>query len=164
MNHLEQLISEWYEFNGYFVRRNVRVGRLGHGGYEGELDIVAYHPEKDHLIHIESSIDAQRWADREKRFNKKFNAGKKYITKEIFPWLRKNHKLEQWTVIWASDRNHKTIGGGKVVPIWLFCQDIANDIIKRGKLESNTIPEQFPLLRTMQYTVHWADQIKKPDS
>ena len=27
MNHLEQLTAEWYEFRGYFVRRNVQVGR-----------------------------------------------------------------------------------------------------------------------------------------
>ena len=25
-NHLEQMIAEWYEYQGYFVRRNVFVG------------------------------------------------------------------------------------------------------------------------------------------
>jgi len=27
-NHLEQLIGEWLEHQGYFVRRNVKVGKL----------------------------------------------------------------------------------------------------------------------------------------
>ena len=26
VNFLEQMVAEWYEFRGYFVRRNVRVG------------------------------------------------------------------------------------------------------------------------------------------
>lgn len=52
-NHLEQLISEWPEFKGFFVRRNVRVGKLAGGGYEGELDIVAYHPQDKSALHIE---------------------------------------------------------------------------------------------------------------
>ena len=84
MNHLEQLISEWYEFKGYFVRRNIKVGKLSKGGYEGELDVVAFHPMEKHLIHIEPSIDADSWSKRENRFKKKFSAGKKYIKTEIF--------------------------------------------------------------------------------
>ena len=64
MNHLEQLIAEWFEFRGYFVRRNVKVGKLPHGGHEGELDIVAYHPIDNHLIQIEPSSDAHTWVKR----------------------------------------------------------------------------------------------------
>ena len=45
-NFLEQLIAEGYEYKGYFIRQNVLVGRRSRGGYEGELDIVASHPEK----------------------------------------------------------------------------------------------------------------------
>jgi len=33
-NHLEQLVAEWLEFKGYFVRRNVKVGKLPRGGHE----------------------------------------------------------------------------------------------------------------------------------
>src|SRR5690349_2182454 len=43
-NFLEQLVAEWYEFQGYFVRRNVRVGPRAGGGHAGELDVVAFHP------------------------------------------------------------------------------------------------------------------------
>ena len=42
-NHLEDLTAEWLEFNGYFVRKSVLVGRRDKGGWEGELDVVAVH-------------------------------------------------------------------------------------------------------------------------
>ena len=61
MNHLEQIVGEWYEYSGYFVRRNVLVGKRSKGGYEGELDIVAFNPQTDHLVHIEPSLDADAW-------------------------------------------------------------------------------------------------------
>ena len=40
MNYLEQIVGEWYEYSGYFVRRNILVGKRSKGGYEGELDIT----------------------------------------------------------------------------------------------------------------------------
>ncbi len=62
MNHLEKLIRQYYEWQGYIVRGNVLVGRLSHGGWAGELDIVAYHPQTKRLLHIEPSLDAHTWA------------------------------------------------------------------------------------------------------
>ena len=41
-NYLEQMIAVWYEYRGFFVRRNVLVGKRPKGGYECELDVVAY--------------------------------------------------------------------------------------------------------------------------
>jgi len=153
-NHLEQMVAEWLEYKGYFVRRNVKVGKLTRGGHEGELDIVAYHPLENRLIQIEPSIDPHTWAKREERFQKKFDAGRKYIIAEIFPWLPHNKTFEQWAVVWGSDSKHRTLGGGKVVPIWNLIGLIANDVkaVRKGL----AIPEQFPLLRTMQYTLRWA--------
>jgi len=161
-NHLEQLISEWLEYKGYFVRTNVKVGKLSHGGFEGELDIVAYHPVENHLIHVEPSIDAHTWLKREERFKKKFDAGKKYIILEIFPWLPHNKVFEQWAVLWGSNRNHKYVGGGKVIPIWEMYRIIAKEISLINPV-GKAIPEQYSLLRTIQYTLHWAtpDKLNK---
>ena len=64
-NHLESLVAEWYELRGYFIRRNVQVGKLPKGGYECELDVVGFHPEQRSLVQIESSLDADGWAVRE---------------------------------------------------------------------------------------------------
>ncbi len=40
--------------------------------------------------------------------------------------------------------------------IWKLYQMIGRDIMKVGNPASTAIPGQFPLLRTMQYTLHWA--------
>ena len=58
MNFLEKLAAEWYEYKGYFVRTNVRFGKRPKGGYIGEMDVVAYNPEKQDFVHIETSTDA----------------------------------------------------------------------------------------------------------
>lgn len=119
------------------------------------MDIVGYHPSKKHLIHIEASADADTWAEREKRFKKKFDAGKKYVRSQVFPWLAKAIELEQWAVLWASDKNHKQVGGGKVVSQKNLYQIIAKDVYDAGSPVGNAMPEQFGLLRTMQYTLYW---------
>jgi hypothetical protein len=87
MSHLESLVAEYLEWQGYLVRRNTKVGRLAHGGWEMELDIVGYHPKSQKLVHYEPSIDALSWEKREARYVKKFSAGRKYILQEMFSWL-----------------------------------------------------------------------------
>ncbi len=52
-NHLEQLISEWLEFKGYFVHRNVKVGKLAHGGHAG---LIYPFPEKPKGMHWRTYI------------------------------------------------------------------------------------------------------------
>ena len=79
MNHLEQLVSEWLSYSGYFVRTSVRVGPRARGGFEGELDVVGLHPGRRHLLHVECSSDADSWAERETKFRKKLALGQKYV-------------------------------------------------------------------------------------
>ncbi len=66
MNFLEQLIAEWYAYRGFFVRTNIRFGKRPAGGYEGEIDVAAFNPRTKHLVHIETSTDADSWAERKK--------------------------------------------------------------------------------------------------
>ena len=150
MNHLEQLTAEWYEFRGYFVRRNVQVGKLLKGGYECELDVVAFCPNKKHLVHIEASIDAQSWAEREKRYSKKFEAGKKYVPK-IFQGMILPNDIEQIALLgFASNNKVKTLAGGRV----MTSSELLNEItagIGHMKIAKAAIPEQLSLLRTIQF-------------
>jgi len=151
MNHLEKLIRQAYEYQGYIVRGNVKVGRLAHGGYEGELDIVSFHPESQHLIHLEPSIDANTWEKREQRFAKKFAAGRKYICSEVFPWLPDDSPIEQVAVLISSAR--KELAGAKVISIDEFIRDIREKIQSIGKMANAAIPEEYDLLRTIQMVV-----------
>jgi len=114
-NFLEQLVAEWYEIQGYFVRRNVKVGRRPKGGWDGELDVVAFHPRKKHLIHIEPSTDALPWGQRQKRFEKKFDAGRKYIP-ALFEGLNVPPEIEQIALLGiGSSKTHSSLGGGRVM-------------------------------------------------
>ena len=71
MNFLEQLVAEWYEYEGYFVRSNVRARKRAKGGWDAELDVLAYDPSNLTLLHVETSGDAASWAERKLRFRTK---------------------------------------------------------------------------------------------
>ena len=149
-NYLEQLVAEWYEYQGYFIRRNVMVGKLPKGGYECELDIVAFHPKTKHLVHIEPTQDAHTWAKREQRFEKKFKAGRKYIP-DIFKGLDTPKEIEQICLLgYGSNTNHPTLAGGKVIMISEFLASIVEKVGKTS-IHSNAMSENHPLLRTLQF-------------
>lgn len=151
MNHLERLISQYYEWEGYIVRANTNVGKRPQGGYECELDICAFHPGTQHLIHIEPSLDADTWERREYRFRKKFEAGAKHIKTTVFPWLSDSEaKIEHVAVLIASVQNHSTLGGGKVVNLDDLVAEIRARILKEGVMAKKAIPERYDLLRTIQ--------------
>ena len=150
MNHLEQLAYEWYEYRGYFVRRNTQVGLRVAGGYECELDIVAFHPTTGHIIHIEPSMDADSWEKRETRYSKKFKAGMKYIPFMI-PDFKPGTPIEQVAMFGLlKNRNREELAGGKVWAVSDFLGDIVA-ALKGRKIAKEAVPEQFPLLRTIQF-------------
>lgn len=140
----------YHEWQGYIVRRNVKIGRLKHDGWEGELDIVAYHPKSGDLIHLEPSIDADPWSRREQRFTKKFRAGQNYIFADVFPWLDSATPLRQVAVLISGGKHHTELAGGQVRTIDEITREIRTAIANEGKMASGAIPEQFPLLRTIQ--------------
>ncbi len=150
MSHLEDLLCEYYEWQGYIVRRNIKVGRLGHGGWQGELDIVAYHPKTRHLIHLEPSLDSHPWSTRSQRFAKKFKAGQQYILTEVLPWLRDSTRLEQVAVLVSRSARHTNLAGRAVRTIDEIVAEIRGKVREQGKMAKAAIPEQFTLLRTIQ--------------
>lgn len=150
MNYLEQLVSEWYEYQGYFVRRNVLVGKRPDGGWECELDVVAFHPTKKHLVQIEPSMDSNSWDKREERYRRKFEAGRKYIPK-LFDGIDIPAHIEQIALFGlGSKTNNPMLAGGHV---WL-ASDLLLEIVKvlrNLRVEKAAVSEQFPLLRTIQF-------------
>ena len=148
-NFLEQLVAEWYEYQGFFVRRNVNVGKRSQGGHEGELDVVAFHPDKTRLVHVETSMDADSWGERETKFARKFNAGKKFVP-SLFAGLEPLPEIEYVASIGiGSDKNHASVGGGRVQTV----RDLLGEI--RDKMphdfSSQAVPEQFVILRALQF-------------
>lgn len=150
MNHLEQLAAEWYEFRGYFVRRNVRVGKRPKGGYECELDVVAFHPGLQHLVHIEPSMDADNWEKRERRYAKKFEAGRKHIP-ALFSGMVVPVEIEQIALLgFGSNAKVKTLAGGRIMTAAELLVEIIEGLVPR-RVASAAVPEQFALLRTIQF-------------
>ena len=149
-NHLESLVAEWYEFRGYFIRRNVHVGKRPEGGHEAELDVVGFHPGERSLVQIEPSLDTSSWAKREARYSKKFEAGRKYIP-ELFPNMAVPKEIDQIALfVHGGGKSRERIAGGRVVFIRAFMEEIRADIRHR-KVGRSAIPEGFPLLRTLQF-------------
>lgn len=150
MSHLENLIVEFYDWKGYLVKRNIKVGRLSHGGWEMELDVIAYHPHTGHLVHIEPSVDGHSWDTREQRFAKKFASGKKFIFTEVLTWLDSKTPVERIAILVSHPKGRDVLAGGKIKSIDEFMSEVRAEVIACGVTGSNAIPEQYPLLRTLQ--------------
>ena len=151
-NHLESLVAEWYELRGYFVLRNVQVGKRPAGGYKAELDVVAFHPEERSLVQIEPSLDAHTWAKREERYARKFEAGRKYIP-GLFPGMAIPEEVDQ-IALFVYGGGKESIAGGRVVFIRDFMKEI-RDGIQHRKIDKAAIPQRFPLLRTLQFAAQY---------
>lgn len=153
-NFLEQLVSEWYEYKHFFVRRNVKVGKRSNGGYDCELDVVAFNPETKELIHVEPSMDSDDWATRERRYSKKFELGRRHIP-DLFKGLEIPTDVKQIALlVYASNANRESLGGGKLVHVREFLVEIYYDLRKR-RISNDIVPESFPVLRGLQFTAEY---------
>lgn len=159
MNFLEQLVSEWYSYRGYYVRTNVRVGKRAAGGYEGELDVVAFHPETGEIIHIETSMDALSWSRRRERFKRKLQLGQEYIP-EVFAFAGRRPTQVVVFGFPRSTRDDKPLGEG--VEVYLMPRLIGEiaDELSRMTIETGVVPETFPLLRAMQFALDYGGYLK----
>jgi hypothetical protein len=86
------------QYQGNFVRVSVSAGPRANGGFEGELDVVAVHLAKSHLLHIECSLDSLSSEKREQRFKAKFQRRQLHI-KDAFLGMTLPDKLEQVAVL-----------------------------------------------------------------
>jgi hypothetical protein len=153
-NHLEELVAEWYQLQGYFVRRNIQVGKRLKGEYECELDVVAFHPELQELVHIEPSLDSNKWEQREQRYCKKFAAGRRYIP-DLFRGLKLPSEVKQIALfVYGGGINRTFVGGGRVIFIKQFMREVLEKLRTRP-VSSSAIPEEYPLLRTLQFAAQY---------
>ncbi len=149
MSHLEDLLCEYLMWKRHLVLRNERVGKLDHGGHAGELDIVAYSPQRNLILHVEPSLDSDNWKKREVRYTKKFAAGRKHIA-SLFPWLNPVPSIRQVGIFPSVAKDKKTMAGGELLTVDEVIHEIKEQICSQGKVSTGAISEQFPLLRTIQ--------------
>jgi len=156
MNYLEQLAVEWYSFKGYFVRSNVRARKRARGGWDAELDVLAYEPKGQRLLHVELSGDSNPWQVRKARFlTKKFIFTRAEYEDVLGLGIR---TLERIAVVGYSRTTPADRNWGdniKVVLVPEFLQEIATKIRELGGPQRNVVPEGFPILRTVQAVAYW---------
>lgn len=115
-----------------------------------ETLIAEYYGWNNYLVHIEPLIDAHSWNLRQDRFAKKFGAARKYIFSEIFTWLDQKTKIEQIAVLISHPKGRDSLAGGTLISIDEFVSKVRREVAERGVVARNAIPEQYPLLRTIQ--------------
>jgi len=153
MNFLEQLAAEWYAYRGYFVRTNVKFGRRRAGGYEGEMDVVAFHPREKVLVHAEPSMDADSWRQREQKFRRKFRDAEEHYG-ELFQFHYE--RVDRVAVCGWGRSLPQDVSFGDIVIKTLpsFVSEIMKEL-KRHDPYKDIVPEHWPLLRALQMGLHW---------
>ena len=137
----------------------MRVGRRPEGGYECELDVVAFHPGTKRLVHVEPSTDASSWKEREKRYAKKFEAGRKYIPDMFAGLLPSSAVPEQIALlVFTSEYRERPLAGGRAIHVAAFLEEIVTHFGGFSMMKSQ-VPEQFLVLRTMQFIVTYKPQL-----
>jgi hypothetical protein len=73
MNHLEKLIRQFYEWQGYIVPWSVRGEQLPKGGWAGELDIGAKVAHPSRIVTFQTAevmVSEAIWAELSSRFDR----------------------------------------------------------------------------------------------
>jgi hypothetical protein len=137
----------------YFVRSNTRVRKLKKGGFGGEIDVLAYSPSEQRLVHIEASSDGDSWEKRKERFLKKFDLSQEEYEDIIGSTVKTVEKIA--LVGWAGttiDLNWREDIKVQLIP--QLMEKITARLQKISPLKE-VVPECFPLLRAMQVALHF---------
>ncbi len=127
------------------------------------MDVVGFHPARRHFLHVECSVDANTWEDREKTFERKFIMGLKHA-RELFSGMELPTALDQVVVhgyASAADQ-HRELGGGRLVT----SQELTAEIITGipATTWTNAVPEKYPLLRTLQFAKMAGAKVNTPNA
>ena len=156
MNFLEQVAAEWFTYTGHFVRTNIKLNPRPNGGYDNEIDILAYQPETRELIHAEPSSDANSWEERKTKYlTKKFVFSDDQYS--ILIGKAKVNKLRKLAITGFGKSSKSSLDWGngiEVVLIPSFIMKITEVLSEKSPLKE-AVPEGFPILRGMQFALHY---------
>ncbi len=157
MNFLESLAAEWYAIQGYFVRTNIKANRRLNGGYNNEIDVLAYYPASGKLVHLETSWDALTWEKREERYiSKKFT----FTENQYAEIIGTNpSSIQKRAIIGTSRTQPKKVWGNniEVTTVPNFITEITEDIKERHPMR-DVVPETYPCLRSFQFALAYGNK------
>lgn len=150
MNFLESLAAEYYEYVGYFVRSNIKARKRSLGGWDSELDVLAFMPNTKELLHIETSGDAFSWPKRKERFlTKKFVFDKAEYEEIVGSEVENIRRMAIVGFQKATLADLSWGNGIEVILIPTFFQEISTKLKSKHPMKE-AVPEGMPLLRSMQ--------------
>ena len=143
------------------MKTNLKFGKMPDGGYKGEMDVIAFHPQTKEFVHVEASTGAVSWENQCETIERKFE-------------LAWQHYDDRFQFPKGSTRLIAISGFGRVAPAWAkerlgkskitlesvpeFFRKVTADIQDRP-ITKGTISETLPLLRAIQFALHYG--IKK---
>jgi Holliday junction resolvase-like predicted endonuclease len=139
-NFLEELAAEYYEFNGYWIKKNTRYERE-------EFDVFAM--KKDEFIHVECDGSSDTVEVIRKRLLGKFKRANKHY-EQLFG-LKDVQKVKKIAIVGRTNKEFK-IGSGitrKSIPE--FVTETIDFVAKQPK----TVPEQYGFLRMLQFEMQY---------
>jgi hypothetical protein len=156
MNFLEQLANEWYSYTDHFVRNNIKFDKRPNGGYNGEIDVIAFNYKENQLIHIEASMDANQNEKRVIGFNKKFR-----LTLGEYNELLKTEatNIKKIAIVGISKTAIDFGNGIQHITVPDFVNNITNRIKNIDPMKA-AIPEGFPLMRAIQFSNYYINKTK----
>ncbi len=149
MNFLQQLASEWYRHEGYFIRTNVKALKRLKGGWDAELDVLGYDPLNGALLHVETSADAHSWTERKRSFIKKFLIDRTEYEKILGAKFKTIRKIAIVGYGRSTKADLKWDQSIEVVLIPEFIRQVAATL-RSQRFMREAIPEGYPMLRTIQ--------------
>lgn len=152
MTWLEQLVREYYEIQGYWVRTNVKFGLLRHGGYKGEADVLAFDPQERTLVHIEPSMGAESWDRRKEIFHNKFEKAKPHYDEMFSLGIARVHRIA--IAGWGREAPPMNLDDIRLMTVAEFVQE-AQGLVTTMFKGGASPPEQYPLLRTLYFGTKW---------
>jgi len=156
MTFAEKLLAEWYEYKGYFVKTNIRINKLKTGGYGGEMDVVAYNPKINEMIHIEVSGEAISWKKKKEKIEDKFKTAKESYEEEF---QFECPPIKQIVVVGVS-KPRKEIEFDNEIQLKSFTEqfgEICHEL-KKVNPTKKVVPEKYPIIRTIQFTLWFGPQ------
>jgi hypothetical protein len=100
------------------------------------------------------------WLKREPRFRKKFAAGRAHIPK-LFEGFEVPTKVDQVALLAYGSRSGRSkLGGGKLVMIPDFMNQIRREGLNNHHSSRSAVPEQFTILRALQFANDFWDDRK----
>jgi hypothetical protein len=124
------------------------------GGFEGELDIVALNPATCHLLHVECSLDADTWHQRQSRFSAKFERGRRFVP-GLFQGFDLPPQIDQVALLQFGGGSRGQVGGARIVWVADFVADIMHHMLSK-RPDRAAVPSTLPLLRTLQQAAHFS--------